>query len=81
LFVTIPRGRYDDLDAQVELQPQLSAPLTADEVVGSVTVRLGDDLVASRDLITLNAVEPAGFFGRTWDNLRLWAGGLFGNDD
>jgi len=81
LFVTIPRGRYEELDAQVELQPQLSAPLAADEVVGSVTVRLGDDLVASRDLITLNAVEPAGFFGRTWDNLRLWAGGLFGDED
>jgi len=81
LYVTIPRGRYQDLDAQVELQPQLSAPLAADEVVGTVTVRLGEDLVAGRNLITLNAVEPAGFFGRAWDNLRLWARGLFSNDD
>ena len=30
LFVTIPRGRYDDLEAQVELQPQLLAPLEQD---------------------------------------------------
>ncbi len=29
LFVTIPRGRYDDLDAQVEMRPELIAPLAA----------------------------------------------------
>jgi D-alanyl-D-alanine carboxypeptidase (penicillin-binding protein 5/6) len=81
LFVTIPRGRYQDLDAQVELKPQLSAPLTVDEVVGTVSVRLGDDLVASRDLVTLNAVEPAGIFGRAWDNIRLWVDGLFSDDE
>ena len=27
LFVTIPRGRYDDLEAQVQMEPELSAPL------------------------------------------------------
>jgi len=81
LFVTIPRGRYQDLDGQVALQPQLSAPLQADQVVGSITVRLGDETVASRDLITLESVVAAGFFGRVWDNIRLWAGGLFGDDD
>jgi D-alanyl-D-alanine carboxypeptidase (penicillin-binding protein 5/6) len=26
LFVTIPRGRYEELDAKVEIQPELSAP-------------------------------------------------------
>ena len=81
LYVTIPRGRYQDLDAQVELQPDLSAPLAADAVVGNITVRLGDVLVASRDLITLDAVEAAGFFGRAWDGLRLWTRGLFGRGE
>jgi D-alanyl-D-alanine carboxypeptidase (penicillin-binding protein 5/6) len=80
LYVTFPRGRYKDLDGQVALKPDLSAPLPADAAVGSMTVRLGDKVVASRDLITLNAVEAAGIFGRTWDNIRLWAHGLF-NDD
>lgn len=81
LFVTIPRGRYEELDGQVELQPELSAPLEEGTAVGSITVRLGDDLVASRDLTTLSAVEAAGFFGRTWDGLRLWADGLFSDDE
>jgi D-alanyl-D-alanine carboxypeptidase (penicillin-binding protein 5/6) len=81
LFATIPRGRYDDLDAQVEMQTELSAPLEAGVTVGKISVHLGDELIASRDLITLGAVEEAGFFGRSWDSLRIWADGLFADDE
>ena len=77
LFVTIPRGRYDDLDARVELQPDLSAPLEQGEVVGSMNVRLGDEPVASRDLVTLAGVAEAGLVGRSWDSLKLWINGFF----
>jgi D-alanyl-D-alanine carboxypeptidase (penicillin-binding protein 5/6) len=81
LFATIPRGRYDDLDAQVEIQTELSAPLDAGVTVGKISVHLGEELIASRDLITLGAVEEAGFFGRSWDSLRIWADGLFADDE
>jgi len=81
LFITIPRGRYDDLDAQVEMQAELSAPLAAGVTVGKITVQLGEDLVASRKLVTLSAVEEAGFFGRSWDSLRLWVDGFFEDDE
>jgi D-alanyl-D-alanine carboxypeptidase (penicillin-binding protein 5/6) len=81
LFVTIPRGRYDDLDAQVEMRSELSAPLAAGVTVGKINVHLGEELIASRDLITLGAVEEAGFFGRSWDSLRLWASGFFEDDE
>ena len=67
LFVTIPRGRYDDLEAKVEMQPQLTAPLEPGEVVGTINVVLGEETVAARDLITLSAIEEAGFFGSAWD--------------
>jgi D-alanyl-D-alanine carboxypeptidase (penicillin-binding protein 5/6) len=81
LFVTIPRGRYEQLDAQVEMQPELSAPLESGTVVGQISVRLDDELIASRDLVTLSRVEEAGFFGRSWDSLRLWMNGLFDDDE
>jgi D-alanyl-D-alanine carboxypeptidase (penicillin-binding protein 5/6) len=80
LFVTIPRGRYDELEAQVQIDPQLSAPLEAGQVVGKINVTLGEELVASRDLITLSAVEEAGFFGRSWDSVKLWMDGLLGDE-
>jgi D-alanyl-D-alanine carboxypeptidase (penicillin-binding protein 5/6) len=81
LFVTIPRGRYDDLQAQVQIDPELTAPLEANAVVGTIDVELGGETVASRDLVTLGAVQEAGFFGRTWDSLKLWANGFFEDDE
>ena len=81
LFATIPRGRYDDLDAQVEMQSELSAPLEAGVKVGTISIRLGEELIARRDLMTLGAVEEAGFFGRSWDSLRIWMDGFFEDDE
>jgi D-alanyl-D-alanine carboxypeptidase (penicillin-binding protein 5/6) len=81
LFVTIPRGRYDDLEAQVQMQPELTAPLEAGVAVGRINVRLDGELVSGRDLLTLAAVEPAGFFGSAWDGLKLWMDGLFEDDE
>ncbi|MEJ8566941.1 D-alanyl-D-alanine carboxypeptidase family protein [Elongatibacter sediminis] len=81
LFVTIPRGRYDDLEARVELEPELTAPLEQNSIVGTISVRLDDGEIASRPLIALEAVEQAGFVGRTWDGLKLWVGGLLEGDE
>jgi serine-type D-Ala-D-Ala carboxypeptidase (penicillin-binding protein 5/6) len=81
LFVTIPRGRYDDLEARVEVQPQLMAPLAAGDAVGVIRVVLGDETVASRDLLTLAPVEEAGFFGSMMDSVTLWFDGLFDDDE
>jgi D-alanyl-D-alanine carboxypeptidase (penicillin-binding protein 5/6) len=81
LFVTIPRGRYDELDAQVQINPELSAPFEAGQVVGIINVQLGEELIASRDLVTLSAVEEAGFFGSAWDSMKLWVNGLFEDEE
>ncbi len=80
LFVTIPRGRYNDLDAQVEMRPELIAPLAKDEQVGQISIRLEQEVIANRGLIVLESVAEAGFFGRTWDGISMWVGSLFGDD-
>jgi D-alanyl-D-alanine carboxypeptidase (penicillin-binding protein 5/6) len=81
LFVTIPRGRYDDLEAQLEMDPQLMAPLAEGQVIGKVHVRLGDESIASLDLLALESVEEAGFFGSAADSMQLWFDGLFDDDE
>jgi D-alanyl-D-alanine carboxypeptidase (penicillin-binding protein 5/6) len=80
LFVTIPRGRYEDLDAQVEMRPELIAPITEGEEVGQISIRLEDAEIANRGLIALETIPEAGFFGRTWDGMSMWISGLFGDD-
>ncbi len=79
LFVTIPRGRYDALEARLELSGTLVAPLQQGQPVGELIVELDGDEVVRRPLNVQDAVNPAGFFGRTADGLRLWFGGLFGD--
>ncbi len=80
LFVTIPRGRYDDLDAQVEMLPELIAPIAEGTEVGQIFIRLEDDEITSRALIALESINEAGFFGRTWDGMSMWFGSLFSDD-
>ncbi|AKS40622.1 D-alanyl-D-alanine carboxypeptidase family protein [Wenzhouxiangella marina] len=79
LFVTIPRGRYDALDARVELAGDLIAPLALDQQVGQLIIDLDGTTVVQRPLKVQQAVAEAGFFGRTSDAIRLWFGGLFGD--
>jgi D-alanyl-D-alanine carboxypeptidase (penicillin-binding protein 5/6) len=81
MYVTIPRGRYDDLEARIHLQPELMAPLAAGTEVGRISVHLDDEVVASRGLQTLTEVAPAGFFGRAWDGMALWTAGFFEDDE
>lgn len=80
LFVTIPRNRYDALEARLEVGGVLLAPLNDGQTVGRLVVSLDDKDLAERSLVTLQAVDAAGFFGRSMDGLRLWAGGLFGRN-
>ena len=76
--LNIQRGRYEDLVAKVELQSELMAPLAEGAVAGKINISLDDKPVANLDLVTLSAVEEAGFMGRSWDGIKLWVDGMFG---
>jgi D-alanyl-D-alanine carboxypeptidase (penicillin-binding protein 5/6) len=80
LFVTIPRGRYDDLDAQLHLPDTLTAPISGGEELGRVSIELDGAIIADLGLQALDEVPEAGFFGRTWDSMVLWSEGLFGDE-
>ena len=80
LFVTVQRGRYDALQARMELVDRLVAPILAGDHLGQLVISLDGETVSSRPLIALADVEQAGFFGRTTDGIRMWLDGLFGSD-
>lgn len=80
IFVTVPRGRFDDLANELALEGNLTAPLSADQAVGIVRVSLDGKVLAQQDVITQQAVEQAGFLGRTQDRIKLWWQGVFENE-
>jgi D-alanyl-D-alanine carboxypeptidase (penicillin-binding protein 5/6) len=71
VYVTFPRGRYDELDARAELQSPIVAPFAIGQVLGHVDVKLGDVPVADVPLTALSGVPEGSLAGRLVDQLLL----------
>lgn len=71
LYVTIPRGKYKQLDAAIEINPVITAPINVSDVQGNLKVTLEGEELASRPLIALKAVAPGSLFNRLKDDIRL----------
>ncbi|MBT8132592.1 MAG: D-alanyl-D-alanine carboxypeptidase [Gammaproteobacteria bacterium] len=72
IFVTIPRGHYDSLSAEMDLSTLILAPLTQDSEVGTIRISLGDEVIRTAPLYPLEAVATGGFFRRAVDEVMLW---------
>ena len=72
LFVTVPKGEAEKLKAELISQQPLVAPLAKGQRVGVLRVTHDGKPFGEYPLIALEPVAQAGFFGRTWDTLRLW---------
>lgn len=81
LLITLPRGRQDALNAELLVPRRPIAPFSAGQNFGELQIMLDDEIIVSRNLIVLDAVERAGWWGRTTDSIGLWFGGWFGGDD
>jgi D-alanyl-D-alanine carboxypeptidase len=80
--ITIQKGQLKNLKASYTLnQPQLTAPLTKGQVVGTIDFKLNDKTIEQRPLIVMEAVPEGGFFGRMLDFVLMkfhsWFGGWF----
>jgi serine-type D-Ala-D-Ala carboxypeptidase (penicillin-binding protein 5/6) len=76
-ILTLPRGKKDNLVTQLELDPELVAPVAKGDRLGSVKLTLDGETVFQAPLLALESVEPGGFFARLWDMLLMWIASLF----
>lgn len=81
--ITIPKGELKNLKASFTLtNPVLEAPLTQNQVVGTVNFLLNDEVIEQRPLVVKEAVEEGGFFSRIWDfvvkTVSGWFNAIFG---
>ena len=72
LYVTIPRGQYEALDASMKIDNRIMAPVSAGTQLGSVQVRLGEDIVAEQPLVSLQEVDEGSFWQRITDEALLY---------
>ncbi|HET7201821.1 MAG TPA: D-alanyl-D-alanine carboxypeptidase family protein [Steroidobacteraceae bacterium] len=71
LYVTSQRGQVSSVKADFELPETIEAPLAANKAVGKTQIVVDGAPVAAYDLYPAKDVARAGFFGRTWDGVRL----------
>ena len=72
VYLTIPRGKADDLDAQLIVNEVLTAPIAADSEYGELQVSLDGKLEVSVPLVALESVEEGSIFKRLWDSIVLF---------
>ncbi len=69
LYVTIPRGEYDNLKATMKLEPRITAPVNKGQRYGSVVVSLEDKTLAEAPLVALQDVPEGGLIQSLKDEI------------
>lgn len=77
IYITIPRGKSQQLKANFVVEKDLSAPIIKGQIAGKVFFMLDKENIAEYPLVALQSVEEAGFFGRMTDSMTQWFNSLF----
>jgi D-alanyl-D-alanine carboxypeptidase (penicillin-binding protein 5/6) len=80
LYITVARGAKEQLEVETLTNEFIEAPLSTGENQGTLTIRLGDKVLAERSLVALSNVTEAGFFSRFWDGIKLFFIKLVGGE-
>lgn len=72
LYVTIPRGSFKKLRAQIELSSQIIAPVTPRTPMGTVRINLDQETVAEANLFALVTINEGTIWQVAKDSLLLW---------
>lgn len=62
LAVTIPRGSYDELDATMDIDKNIEAPVTKGQQVGVVKISLNGEMLESVPLVALETINEGSLF-------------------
>lgn len=72
IFVSISKGRYKELDASVEIDSNISAPVMMGQVLGQLNIKLGNVVIISEPLVAMQAVNDGGLVNKVIDRVKLF---------
>ncbi|MBE0487481.1 MAG: D-alanyl-D-alanine carboxypeptidase [Halomonas sp.] len=78
VMMTVPRARNEELTARLDIQGDLAAPIEAGQRVGTLEVRLGEEVVGEQPLLALESVEEGGLVKKLVDQVRRFFSNLVG---
>lgn len=71
LSITVPSGRYGELQAITNIQQPIIAPVAKGTELGEVEIRLGDEVVAQHKLVAIENIEKGSWWRRLIDSLLM----------
>ncbi len=72
ILVAIPKGTNDKIKAELATEQPIFAPITRGQRLGTVKVSYEGRSLGEHPAVALEAIGPAGLFGRGWDTVKLW---------
>ena len=72
LYVTLPRGQYENLNLTMDISTALVAPVTTEQTLGNMRVSMNGEVLAQAPLFALRPVPSGGLLRRMTDEVRLW---------
>jgi D-alanyl-D-alanine carboxypeptidase (penicillin-binding protein 5/6) len=76
LMVTVPQNQNQTVGTSLVMHHDLRAPITRGQVVGELTITMGDKVLVTTPVVALDNVERAGIFGRFFGWIKLFFKGL-----
>ena len=71
IYITIPRGRYRDLDISMEIDREISAPVIRGQQLGQVSITLDEESILSENIVAMQTVDEGSLFVRAMDSIKL----------
>lgn len=71
LYITIPQGTYKSLDAKMNIDKRITAPIAKGGSYGSLVVKLGDELITEVPLVALDSINQGTLWSRLSDYVSM----------
>jgi D-alanyl-D-alanine carboxypeptidase (penicillin-binding protein 5/6) len=72
LYLTLPRGEFEQLQAKLQITGSLFAPIPAGQVMGKLSIYNGGNKIEEHPLVALETVSEGGFIRRAFDHIEMW---------
>jgi D-alanyl-D-alanine carboxypeptidase (penicillin-binding protein 5/6) len=76
MLITIPKGSKKDLDAKIDVDAFIKAPVSVGDKLGSLQISLEGRIIAQEDLIALSDESKGGIFKQLIDFIKLFFASL-----
>ncbi|CAA0108694.1 D-alanyl-D-alanine carboxypeptidase DacC [BD1-7 clade bacterium] len=73
VYITVPRAQKDDVDARMEIDQFIEAPVEAGKTYGELVIGVGEgEPLMKVPLVASSTVESGGFVQVIWDKIQLF---------